>query len=348
MTRSARTLSRRARRRVASASAALAALLLATPAAAHAVPLQATGAHTVAFAVKPGSGVPIATVTVFDRTTWQAYELGGSTRTTLAPGSYVAVATAAAGSAGYLIVRTFTVSTAAQTVTFDPSAAKNVVLHTDDTAAERTGIRATLLTDSSGTVSAPVARDLRVTPFSVPGLALSVHEMQQRAGSSQASPTPYVYDLEHVWKSTLPSTTTLKWNRTQLGAESVVVHGPGTRAPTLLESTSWAPDTLSAPVTGAGKFTWYASPKAHLIGRLVSGTGVFTLGYYANPVGGTETLTVGTAPVQPSRGYTTLSGNVLTSDEDLPRDQSGAYQSDFAHVSESTVLTQGDRTWTAA
>ncbi|MDX2731480.1 hypothetical protein [Streptomyces sp. PA03-2a] len=347
MTRSARTLSRRARRRAASASAALAALLLATPAAAHAVPLQATGAHTVAFAVKPGSGVPIATVTVFNRTTWQAYELGGNTRTTLAPGSYVAVATAATGSAGYLIVRTFNVSTAAQTVTFDPSAAKNVVLHTDDTAAERTGIRATLGTGSSGTVSAPVARDLRVTPFSVPGLSLAVHEMQQRVGSSQASPTPYVYDLEHVWKDTLPSTTTLKWNRTQLGAESVVVHGPGTRAPTLLNSTSWAPDQLSAPVTGAGKFTWYASPKAHLIGRLESGTGGYALGYYDNPVGRTETLTVGTAPVQPSRGYTTLSGNVLTSDENLPGDQTGAYQSDFAQLSESTVLTQGDRTWTA-
>lgn len=348
MTRSARTLSRRARRRAASASAALAALLLATPAAAHAVPLQATGAHTVAFAVKPGSGVPIATVTVFNRTTWQAYELGGNTRTTLAPGSYVAVATAVAGSAGYLIVRTFTVSTAAQTVTFDPSAAKNVVLHTDDTAAERTGIRATLVTDSSGKVSAPVARDLRVTPFSVPGLHLSVHEMQQHAGSSQASPAPYVYDLAHVWKNTLPSTTTLKWSRSQLAAHSVVVHGSGTRVPTLLESTPWLTDSLSVPATGGGKFTWYASPNTLLNGKLRSGTGTYELSSSAYPSGWTDTLIVGTAPVQPLRGSTTaFSDGALTSNEDFPRDQSGVFQTYFAQVSETTVLTDGESTWTA-
>ncbi|WP_066953608.1 hypothetical protein [Streptomyces lushanensis] len=295
-----------------------------------------------------GSAVATSTITVFNRTTWQAYELAG-TRTTLAPGSYVAVGTATAGGTGYVMVRTFTVSTAAQTVTFDPGAAKNVVLRTDDTAAERTGIEAALAAASNThTVLAPDARDLRVTPFSVKGLSLSVHEMQQRAGSSQASPTPYVYDLAHVWRDTLPSTTTLKWNRSQLAAASVLVHGPGTRVPTELYSEAEATDGLSVQTTGAGKITWYTSPNTFLAGALISRRSSYQLRSGGYPSGSTGTLTVGTAPVQPHTAATTsFSGGALTSNEDFPRDQGGASQAYFAQVSESTVLTDGNTTWTA-
>lgn len=359
MTRSPRALSRRVRRHAIPAGAALAALLLAAPAA-HAVPRAAATTVPVTFAVKAYTGLESPTLTVFDRATWQKYELSGVTKTTLAPGSYVAVAqgmlpgpadaAGVTGMTGYLMVRTFTVASAAQTVTFDTAATKNVSLHTDDTTAEQTGAVGRITT--SGSVEAAetmTVSALRVSPFSVPGLSLSVHETLQRAGSSQASPTPFVYDLAHVWKDTVPASPTLKWNRAQLATTTVVVHGPGTRQPTRLWTATWLTVPLEVPVTGAGKFVQYTSPNVQFQGSLGSGTGDYSLGGWgSHPSGWTGSVTVGTGPAQPARdtGTFTDGSGSLTSLASEVRDRTGAgLQS--ARVTRSAVLTDGAQTWTS-
>lgn len=75
-----------------------------------------------------------------------------------------------------------------------------------------------------------------VTPFSVSGVSLRLHEVLGGKGASASVPSPYRYDLTHSFTSTVPASP-IKAVRTSALAKSVTkVGAPGTRTRAGLQS----------------------------------------------------------------------------------------------------------------
>ena len=137
----------------------------------------------------------------------------------LPPGDYLAVARYGYyRQRNYLLVRTFKVSTAGLTVTLDERAAKETGITADDTTAKRANAAAWLTVPGGDTVGFTGGGPAKnyVTPFSVTGVSLRLHELLAKSGASTAVPSPYRYDLYKVFTTTVPSTPIVKVTTAQL------------------------------------------------------------------------------------------------------------------------------------
>lgn len=270
---------------------------------------------------------------VWNSKTWASYAvnsdaIGPSASLKLPPGDYFSVALHNDWQRpSYLLTRSFKVGTAATTVSFDERAAKETGIRVDDTAAARESSAVWISVpgnDLAGFAGAG-ADKVYVTPFSQPGVALRVHDVLSRKGSTASTPSPFRYDLTHTFLNTVPAAPYASVKRASLAKAVTRVNAPGTRTTATLET---VPDLgelagvyLGSAVPVANSVTEYVTPGISYSRILSYGTGDFSLQLPDRTlaVGNAPTETVGAAPLQPvpvRGGGSQRQGNTITLNED--------------------------------
>lgn len=253
---------------------------------------------------------------VWDRRTWTAYPVdsftsGASSTVKLPPGDYFSVALHNDWQEpSYLLTRTFSVGSAAKTVTFDQRAAKETAIRTDDTTATRDAAAVWISVpggDLAGFAGSG-ADKVYVTPFSVNGVSLRLHEVLGKKGASASVPSPYRYDLTHSFTTTVPASPVTTVHAANLAKSVTKVGAPGTRTTAFLQSApsfgEWTGVYIGGAVPVAGSVTEYTTPGV-TYGRLLSyGTGELSLDLpdRTSAAGTNAGETLGAAPLQPVRG----------------------------------------------
>ncbi|MFJ2263117.1 hypothetical protein ACIOKD_33245 [Streptomyces sp. NPDC087844] len=252
---------------------------------------------------------------VWDRRTWTSYAVnsdtaGASSTVKLPPGDYFSVALHNDWQEpSYLLTSSFTVGSAAKTVSFDQRAAKETAIRTDDTTATRQA-SAVWISVPGGDLAGfagSAADKVYVTPFSLSGVSLRLHELLGKAGSSASAPSPYRYDLTHSFTTTVPATP-VKTVRTSSLAKTVTqVAAQSTRTTATLQSVpsfgEWTGVYIGSAVPTAGAITEYATPGITYSRLFSYGPGEMTLDLPDRTLsaGTGAGETVGAAPAQPVR-----------------------------------------------
>ncbi|MEV3853923.1 hypothetical protein AB0J38_06300 [Streptomyces sp. NPDC050095] len=252
---------------------------------------------------------------VWNRKTWTSYPVdsdtaGASSTVDLPPGDYFAVALHEDWQKpGYLLTSTFSVGGTAKTVGFDESAAKETAIRTDDTTAARQS-SAAWITVPGGDIAgfAGTGGDkVYVTPFSVSGVSLRLHDVLGKKGASASVPSPYRYDLTHSYTTTVPASPVTTVRTSTLAKTVTKIGAPGTRTTATLQSSPSFGESSGVYVGGAvpvaGSVTEYVTPGV-TYGRMLSyGTGEATLELPDRtlPAGTSAGETLGAAPLQPVR-----------------------------------------------
>jgi hypothetical protein len=218
--------------------------------------------------VDGGSQSPL--INLWDRDTWTYVPVklplySNSATAKLPPGHYFVAAIDGLENS-YLLTKTFTVSTKAQTVHLAEKAAKPVALKVDDPTARQEGSAVWLSLPNGDLVGFAGGNQNRsyVTTTSLAGTTLRVHDVLTKAGSTAAKPSPYRYDLMKSWPHPLPASpiTTIKTAslaRTTLTIKAQGITGDGTyqTVPVLGEWTgAYVPTSMPAPA----KITEYVTP----------------------------------------------------------------------------------------
>ncbi|MFF7854442.1 hypothetical protein [Streptomyces sp. NPDC007904] len=252
---------------------------------------------------------------VWNRKTWTAYAVnsdtaGASSTVKLPPGDYFSVALHSDWQKpSYLLTRTFSVTSAAKTVTFDQRAAKETAIRTDDTTATRDSAAVWISVpggDLAGFAGSGTDK-VYVTPFSVSGVSLRLHEVLGKKGASASVPSPYRYDLTHSFTSTVPASPIRTVRASALAKSVTKVGAPGTRTTALLQSApsfgEWTGVYIGGAVPVAGSVTEYATPGVTYSRLLSYGTGDLTLNLpdRTSTAGTNAGETLGAAPLQPLR-----------------------------------------------
>jgi hypothetical protein len=252
---------------------------------------------------------------VWDRRTWMAYAVdsdtaGASSTVKLPPGDYFSVALHSDWQKpSYLLTSTFSVTSAARTVTFDESAAKEAAIRTDDTTATRDSAAVWISVpggDLAGFAGSG-ADKVYVTPFSVSGVALRLHEVLGKKGASARVPSPYRYDLTHSFTTTVPASPVATVRTSALAQSVTTVGAPGTRTTARLQSVpsfgEWTGVFIGGAVPVAGSVTEYATPGVTYSRLLSYGTGDLTLNLPDRTLtaGVNAGERLGAAPLQPLR-----------------------------------------------
>ncbi|MEU5320534.1 hypothetical protein AB0G67_27845 [Streptomyces sp. NPDC021056] len=252
---------------------------------------------------------------VWDRKTWTSYAVdsdtaGGSSTVKLPPGDYFSVALHNDWQEpSYLLTRTFSVTSAAKTVTFDQRAAKETAIRTDDTTATRDAAAVWISVpggDLAGFAGSG-ADKVYVTPFSVSGVSLRLHEVLGKKGASASVPSPYRYDLTHSFTTTVPASPVVTVRASTLAKTVTKVGAPGTRTTAYLQTVpsfgEWTGVFVASSVPVAGSVTEYATPGVTYSRLLSYGTGELSLNLPDRtlPAGTSAGETLGAAPLQPLR-----------------------------------------------
>ncbi|MFD5110700.1 hypothetical protein ACFWNG_00005 [Streptomyces sp. NPDC058391] len=250
---------------------------------------------------------------VWDRKTWAAYDVtdaaGASASVNLPPGDYFAVGLHSDWEQpSYLLTKTFTVAAKSLTVSFDQSAAKETAIKVDDTTASRYSSAVWIslpggdLAGFAGSGSGAVY----VTPFSVPGTALRIHDVLAKKGTSASVPSPYRYDLTHAFQNTVPASPVAQVRTASLAKTVTSVRAPGNgtlgellSVPNLGE---WTGVYLGSSVPVPGTVTEYATPGVSYSRILHYGTydHSLTLKDRTLAAGTSAGETLGAAPFAPS------------------------------------------------
>ncbi|CAM5313575.1 hypothetical protein [Streptomyces fumanus] len=252
---------------------------------------------------------------VWNRKTWMSYEVGSDTpgasaTVKLPPGDYFSVALHSDWRRpSYLLTRTFSVTSAAKTVTFDERAAKETAIRTDDTTATRDSSAAWISVPGGGLAGFAGAgsEKVYVTPFSVSGVSLRLHEVLGKKGASASVPSPYRYDLTHSFTGTVPATPVVKVRASSLGKTVTKVAAPGTRTTALLQSApslgEWTGALIGGAVPVAGSVTEYTTPGITYTRMLFHGPADLALNLpdRTTAAGTNAGETLGAAPFQPVR-----------------------------------------------
>ncbi|MET9786152.1 hypothetical protein [Streptomyces canus] len=253
---------------------------------------------------------------VWNRKTWTSYPVnsdayGPTSSVKLPPGDYFAVALHNDWlQPSYLLAQSFTVGSAARTVNFDQRAAKETGIRTDDTTATRQSA-AVWLSMPGGDLAGFAGSDdakVYVTPFTMPGVSLRIHDVLAKKGSSANVPSPYRYDLTHSFTTTVPTSPVKKVTRASLARTVTQVGAPGTRTTAVLQSVpffgEWTGVYIGTAVPVAGSVTEYVTPGVEY-GRILD---YGTFDQYLNlaartlPAGTSAGETLGAAPLQPVLG----------------------------------------------
>ncbi|GAA3350321.1 hypothetical protein GCM10020358_75760 [Amorphoplanes nipponensis] len=308
------------------------------------------------FAITASTAVSGRFMYVWDRSTWQYHVVQGDRDSPngtaqLPPGDYVAVARYGYfRQRNYLLVRTFTVTSAAVSVTFAESGARETAFATDDA----TAVRATSAYwlelgggDKVGFTSGGPAKTY-VTPFAVAGVTLRLHELLTKAGSSAAVPSPYRYDLQRSW-STVPASPIAKVTTAQLAKTVTTLRAQGVTTNAALGSSlkdRWSGSYLESPVRLPGTVTEYVTPGPTVHRKLTLGAGdsSVVLPDRALPAGESPGTTVGAGPFLPrAAGSSVRDGDELRMSEPAAyADADGNAGSDARASVTAKLTTEGD------
>jgi hypothetical protein len=263
---------------------------------------------------------------VWDRATWQ-YHVVQNGSVALPAGDYFAVVRSGYyRQRNYLLVRTFSVTSAALTVTFAESGAKEAALTTDDTTAKRYTSAVWLQVPNGDVVGFGSGGPAKtyVTPFALTGVGLRIHDVLTKSGASTAVPSPYRYDLYRYYGTTIPATLVTKVATSSLGKTVTSLRGQGVTTSGTLGSGQkggWSGSYLASPVQIPSAVTEYATPGAAFQRRLTYGSDNYlTLPDRTLAAGTAPATTVGAGPFGPRRpaaGGSTRAGNELRLDESM-------------------------------
>ncbi|MFJ8363552.1 hypothetical protein [Streptomyces sp. NPDC093984] len=252
---------------------------------------------------------------VWNRKTWTAYAVdssayGATATVNLPPGDYFAVALHLDWQQpSYLLPRTFTVGSAATTVTFDQSAAKETGIRTDDATATRQSSAVWLSVPGGDLAGFAGSRadKVYVTPFSVQGVSLRIHEVLGKKGASDNVPSPYRYDLTRSFTTTVPASPVVTIPTSALAKTVTQVRAPGTRTTATLQTVpsfgEWTGVFIGSSVPVGGSLTEYVTPGVTSMRLLDYGTGDqnLILPDRTLSAGTSAGEVLGAAPLQPVR-----------------------------------------------
>ncbi|MFI1018114.1 hypothetical protein [Streptomyces sp. NPDC020965] len=247
-------------------------------------------------------------ISVWNRTTWQWFnvrELQSKNygMAHLPSGDYFTVGALTDGSRpGHLITASFTVQDKALTVPLDARTTREVALTPDDPTAQLESSSVTMRLPGGDTVGHLGAQggSVKVTPFSLRGASLRVHQALVRKGSSVNNPSPYRYDLFRVFKRTLPASPKVQVRTAELARTTVSARPSGadsTAVITSQRSTDFQGAPLSSRVRLPYRVVEYATPGDFILQTVAHPDGGYLYSPFRIPVvGANPDVTFGAAP----------------------------------------------------
>lgn len=209
---------------------------------------------------------------VWDRRTWQYYDVREEQwddfgTVSLPPGDYLAIGLYSNWQRdSHLLSKTFTVGAAPLTVTLDARLAKPTRIGVDDTTATRQSANI-WYTLPGGAIAGSVGgwgEQVYVTPMSLSGVTLTVHEVLARKGSTDNRPTPYRYDLLHRFTNGVPATPVVQVRTADLTSTRTTVRAAGAGLAARLEVYPSLGETSGSytggTVPAGAAFTHYLTP----------------------------------------------------------------------------------------
>ncbi|MBT2440958.1 hypothetical protein J7E93_12705 [Streptomyces sp. ISL-36] len=212
---------------------------------------------------------------------------------------------------GYLLTKTFTVGGTTANVVFDEKAAKPMGIVSDDTSARRAGAAVWLTTPNGDTVGqiGGGADRIFVSPFTMSGVTVHLHDVLTKYGSSRLRPSPYRYDLVHQFRNTVPANPVVTVKTAGLAKTVTTFHSLAGRQTASLDTYRKPADTepfvaaqAASPVTTPGTLTEYVTPNVTFGRSLLDGGNHVQLGDRTLPTGTSAGETIGRGPLQPGAG----------------------------------------------
>lgn len=299
------------------------------------------------------------TIHLWNRDTWIYVPVtnpGNSLTATadLPPGNYfVGTMYGAYDVDSYLLTKSFTVTTRAQTVVLAQASAREVALKVDDATARHDGSAVWLSLPNGDLIGfAGGYNNTRtyVTTASTPGTTLRAHEILTKKGSTALQPSPYRYDLSKSWAHPFPSSLINTSKTAALAKTTTTIRGQGINTPGTYESVSmfneWTGVYLPTQMRLPATFVEYVTPGV-TVSRLAQygASQYLDLGDRVLPAGLSPATTAGAGPLVPGhRKYNDDSrriGNQLQIVENMPYgDSAGNHGYDYA--AKATVELSAD------
>ncbi|MFI1938466.1 hypothetical protein ACH44C_14980 [Streptomyces purpureus] len=266
---------------------------VASTSAAPAESFAGTSNQSVTFSVANTTAAAGSLMRVFNLSTWMSYEVDTDQyqltgKASLPAGTYLAlISYSSPQDPSYLLAKGFTVGSAPVSVVFDQAAAKEVGIVPDDPTARRASASVWLTTPKGATFGDAGGRGRTfVTPLSVTGVKVVVHEMLTKNGPATYKPTPYLYDLVHTFERTVPTTAMVKVATSSLAKTTTTLRAQaGDQTGTLhsypklpeVSPQTWAPlympSTITEYVTPGLTFGRFGPHGLTLADRTLTGTG---------------------------------------------------------------------------
>lgn len=277
--------------------------------------VRADAYYPVKLTINSPNGVSSKLLYVWDRKTWTAYavndeQFSPNGTANLPNGDYFAVALYSQwGGGSYLLTRTFQIANGGATVRFDESTAKETRIAVDDPTATRytSAVWISVPGGLAGFAGGGAGK-VYVTPFSVAGASLRLHELLMKQGTSEFVPSPYRYDLYRAFDGTVPATPVANVTRAGLAVTTTSVRGQarptnGSLLTVPYTAGDWTGVYLPSPVAVPGTVTEYVTP-SQSFGRLLYYRPMaqdVTLPDRSLPTGPSAGETIGVAPFAPRR-----------------------------------------------
>ncbi|MCT4356829.1 hypothetical protein M5362_27280 [Streptomyces sp. Je 1-79] len=211
----------------------------------------------------------------------------------------------------YLLTKSFTVGSTTADVVFDETAAKPMGIVADDTSARRAGAAVWLTTPNGNTVGqvGGGADRIFVTPFTMSGVTVQLHDVLTKYGSSQLRPSPYRYDLVHQFKNTVPANPVVTVKTAGLAKTVTTFRSQAGRQTGRLDTWRKPADTepfvaaqAASTVTAPGTLTEYVTPNVTFGRWYLDGDNHVDLRDRSLPAGTSAGETIGQGPLQPGTG----------------------------------------------
>ncbi|MFF8607816.1 hypothetical protein ACF06X_17940 [Streptomyces sp. NPDC015346] len=260
-----------------------------------------------------------AYISLWNTSTWTRYDVTTEQymprgTANVPPGTYFATIQYdyyAEARPAYLLTKTFTVGSTTANVVFDEKAAKPVGIVSDDPSARRAGASIWLTTPSGDRVGqiGGGADKIFVSPFTMSGVTVHLHDVLTKYGSSQLRPSPYRYDLVHQFKNTVPANPVVTVQTAGLAKTVTTFRSLAGRQTASLDTYGKPADTESfvagqaaSPVTTPGTLTEYVTPNVTFGRYLMDGGNQVRLADRTLPTGTSAGETIGQGPLQPDAG----------------------------------------------
>ncbi|MFE1380174.1 hypothetical protein ACFW6S_14660 [Streptomyces sp. NPDC058740] len=269
---------------------------------------------------------------VWNRRTWQYYDVAEQQWDTygtvgLPPGDYLTIGDFSTwGRDTYFLAKTFTVGGSALTVSLDARQSKPVRIAVDDPSATRatSSVWYTLPNGDLAGFAGGWGNQVYVSPLTLSGVNLKIHDVLERKGSSGNRPSPYRYDLVHTFANGVPATPVVQVRTADLALTRPWVKAPGAGLSAALSVVPRNNDSsavyLPTTVPAAAAFRHYLTPGQPFARDFRLGSLEFGLPDVALPKGENPNETLGQAPYsgQPGWGSSSYRSGTFYLDETSP------------------------------